>query len=123
MKTALKINLSITLISVLLYWGYMIHDSYSYHFYALEWAPVAVPIGMPQDDAIAILEEKAWYYQPCGDGTDLFFYDSHDYDKTTILIMMSKIKGEEYQVRQLSTFEAYMWQLCYGDCIDRSRFD
>ena len=83
----------------------------------------AVPIGMPQDDAVLVLEQLAWYHQTCDDSTDLFFFDNHDYDDTTIVIMDSNLQDGQYCVASFSTFESYAWHTVYDDCVDRSQFD
>jgi len=85
-----------------------------------------VAIGDLREDAVATLEESAWYYQPCHYRDlveDLFFFGSHRYDKAQIVIVSSEIDEGVYRVYQISSFEPYAWHTAYKDCIDRTRFE
>ena len=118
MRKAIIINLSIFVISLLLYWGYAIYDTFAYQFDPLAWAQTAVAVGTPKEDATAALETKAWGYQSCL-GDQLFFFGSHDYDKTFVVI----VSYTDEHVSQIFAEEAYFWQMSYGSLLDRSQFD
>ena len=84
-----------------------------------------VSVGDLRKDAIEILNEEAWYHQPCKNLSsidDLFFYGSQRYDKADIVIVTSILVDGEYRVCDIGSFEPYLWHAVYGDCIDRDRF-
>jgi hypothetical protein len=98
----------------------------------LDEARKQVPAGTLRDDAIRVLTEKAWYHQPCPNLvggeletiTDLFFFGSHKYDKADIVIVTSKpVNGIFVVDGDLGSFEPYLWQAVYQDCIQRERFE
>lgn len=84
-----------------------------------------VPIGMPRDEAVQILKEGAWYYQPCDKygATDLFFYGSHHVDDTDIVIVDSSPYEGTYRVHSVGAFENYLWPKVYDYCLDMERFE
>lgn len=93
----------------------------------LEEAKNKVQVGMLRDDAVSILGQKAWYYQPCpnrGSVDDLFFYGSHKYDSADIVILNSFPDQGIYHVTGLGTFtEPNAWHAAYRDCLDENRFE
>jgi len=92
----------------------------------LEEARKQVPMGMLRDDAIRILNEKAWYHQPCPNRVtidDLFFYGSHKYDKAEVVIVGSEPKDGMFVVYDIGSFESYAWHAAYQDCIQRGKFE
>lgn len=92
----------------------------------LEKAREQVEIGDLRTDAVTALTAEAWYHQSCyrlDSIVDLFFYNSHKYDKADIVIVTSLLKNKEYRVSDISSFEPYLWHSVYSDCIDRSRFE
>ena len=94
----------------------------------LERARGLVSVGDSREKAIELLAADAWYHAPCGTtdygfATDLFFYGSHGYDSADIVILDSDTKTGELKVRQISSFEPYIWQSIYADCIDEERFE
>jgi len=92
----------------------------------LDKARESVNIGDLREDALPILSVDAWYHQPCQNRSsidDLFFYNSHQYDKADIVIVTSVLEGEEYRVDQISSFEPSAWHAAYQDCINRDRFE
>jgi hypothetical protein len=91
----------------------------------LDLARQQVHVGMSRDDAVSILAEQAWYYQPCPSRDtmdDLFFFEDHGYDKADIVIVRSTRQEGVFKVSQLGSFEPYAWQTAYADCIQRDRF-
>ena len=83
-----------------------------------------VAIGESREKAIELLSKEAWYHQPCGDRTDLFFYGDHHYDKADIVIVRSILDGDEYKVEHIGSYdEPNVWHTAYADCIDRTRFE
>lgn len=92
----------------------------------LEEARDLVDAGDLRDDVVVALGEKAWYHQPCqypSSIVDLFFYNSHEYDKADIVIVTSLLEDEEYRVSNIGSFEPYVWHSTYRDCIDRTEFE
>lgn len=98
----------------------------------LEEARKQVTTGTLRDDAIQILNEKAWYHQVCHHriGTefetieDLFFFGSHKYDRADIIIVTSAPVNSVFVVnREIGSFDPYLWHSVYGDCIQRDRFE
>ena len=99
---------------------------------SLQYGPLArarglVAVGDSREKAIELLAADAWYYQRCGVGenfaTDLFFYGSHGYDSAEIVILDSATKDGVLSVRQIGSFEPYIWQSIYADCPDEERFE
>lgn len=91
----------------------------------LDKARDLVSVGDLRKDAIEILNEEAWYHQPCKNQSsidDLFFYGDQHYDKADIVIVTSILVDGEYTVDGISSFEPYAWHTAYADCIDRDRF-
>ncbi len=102
------------------------------HTSPLEDAREQVSTGTLRDDAIRILSEKAWYHQECPNFvgtalstiTDLFFFGSHKYDKADIVIVTSEpVNGIFVVNRDPGSFEPYLWQAVYQDCIQRDKFE
>jgi hypothetical protein len=93
----------------------------------LEQARQMVKPGTPRDKAVEILNEYAWYYQPCPNLSsidDLFFYGSRNYRTTDMLIVTSIMSGTVYVVHGIATFdEPNAWHAAYRDCIRRERFE
>jgi hypothetical protein len=91
----------------------------------LDKARESVSVGDLREDAIEVLNEEAWYHQPCqyrDSVDDLFFYGDQRYDKADIVIVFSILENGEYRVSSIGSFETYLWHNVYEDCIDRSRF-
>jgi hypothetical protein len=91
----------------------------------LDWAKQEVTIGTQREVAIRLLAAEAWYHQPCanrGGIDDLFFYDSRDYNRATVVILSSVASNGIYKVTRLTTFEPNAWHTAYADCIHRDRF-
>lgn len=91
----------------------------------LDRARDLVSVGTLRKDAIEILNEEAWYHQPCKNRSsidDLFFYGDQRYDKADIVIVRSILEDGEYRVYDIGSFEPYAWHTAYADCIDRARF-
>jgi hypothetical protein len=86
----------------------------------------SVKKGMSRDEAIAVLESQAWYYQPCpnnGGMNDLFFFGSHEWDSASTLIVSSRLSGEEMRVFDVSSFdEANAWHAEFRSCLQRDKF-
>ncbi len=96
------------------------------HASPLEEARKKVPIGTPREEAIRILNEEAWYHQPCPNQVtidDLFFFGSHKYDEAEVVIVGSEPIDGVFVVYDVSSFESYAWHTAYQDCLQRDRFD
>lgn len=86
--------------------------------------------GMSREYAVDLLSKQSWYYQPCSSKpistatvlVDLFFFESHDYDKAEILILESRIDTTGFSVEGIWGFEPYAWQASYKNCIKREMF-
>jgi len=92
----------------------------------LEQAREQVSVGMSREEAIEILNDQAWYHQPCENQSsldDLFFYGDHRYDKAEIVIVTSTMEEGVYRVAKISSFEPYAWHTAYKDCIQRDKFE
>lgn len=92
----------------------------------LEMARERLPLGTTREDAIEILNQQAWYHQPCpreDSFIDLFFFGSHEYEKADIVIVDSRLEDETYRIVSLSSFEPYAWHTAYKDCIQRDSFE
>lgn len=83
--------------------------------------------GMSRSEVVAKLTTEAWYYQPCPNGpytVDLFFFDSHQYDRARIVIVRSLPDSMgALKVVRVSTFDDYAWQGAYSDCVQRDKFE
>ena len=91
----------------------------------LDKARELVSVGDLRKDAVEILKEEAFYHQPCQYQSlikDLFFYGDQHYDKADIVIVTSDLADGEHRVIGIGSFETYLWQNIYEDCIDRDRF-
>jgi hypothetical protein len=93
----------------------------------LEKAKSQIDIGMARNRAVDILERDSWYHQVCPyRGVvvhDLFFYGSHRYDYADIIIVLSVQEDGEYEVDSFGSFEPYIWQARYEDCIQQDKFE
>ncbi len=92
----------------------------------LKRAREQVAIGVKRKEAIQILNQEAWYHQPCPNRItidDLFFFNSHDYEKADVVIVRSEPDDDTFRVYQIGTFEIYAWQAAYKDCVERDRFE
>lgn len=81
---------------------------------------------MPRENAVAVLQQVAWYYQPCDRADfvdDLFFFGSHKWDSASILIVSSRLNGQDLRVVDVSSFdEANAWHTAFADCLQRDKF-
>ena len=83
--------------------------------------------GMSRAEVVAKLTTEAWYYQPCPRRRyteDLFFYDSHQYDRARIVIVGYRPDSTgDLKVDSVGTFDDYAWQGAYSDCVQRDKFE
>ena len=87
------------------------------------WAQSAVPPGTPREEAVEILESRAWYDEL--GHTDLFFYGSHRYNRALLLeVDYDQLENGEYVVARVYYVEQYLWHTTspYTSRINRSRF-
>ncbi len=93
----------------------------------LERAREQVPIGITREEAIAILNQEAWYHQPCPNRItidDLFFYTSRRFKKAQVVIVQSEPVEGEYRVYDIGTFdEPNAWRAAYRDCLQMDLFE
>ena len=92
----------------------------------LEKAQSQIDVGMARDRAVEILEQDSWYHQVCDYRAsihDLFFYRSHHYDRADIVIVINQEEDGKYKVISVGTFESYLWQASYRDCIQLDKFE
>jgi len=87
----------------------------------------SIQVGMLRDEAIRLLEDQAWYYQPCSTNTDylidLFFFGSHEWDRAAILTVRSQSSNQEYRVTNITSFdEPNAWHTAYERCLQRDKF-
>lgn len=83
--------------------------------------------GMSRAEVVAKLTAEAWYYQPCPRRSytlDLFFFDSHQYDRARIVIVdYTPDSTGDLKEDSVSTFDDYAWQVPYSDCVQRDKFE
>ncbi len=83
--------------------------------------------GMARSEVVAKLTAEAWYYQPCprrSHTEDLFFFDSHQYDRARIVIVAYRPDSTgELKVDSVATFDDYAWHAPYADCVQRDKFE
>ena len=95
----------------------------------IEQARELVSIGMSRDKTIELLSADAWYHQPCQESypnvaTDLFFYNSHRYDKADIVVVHYLLsENGEFQVSSIITCRPPCWQSLFEASIDRTQFE
>lgn len=79
----------------------------------------SIPVGTERNIVLQELSD-AWYRADCrygdGSGHELFFYGSHELDKTRILVVDYKVVNGVVQVSSIGSLENYMLHL-YSRCL------
>ncbi len=93
----------------------------------LKRAREQVPIGTSREQAIEVLNQEAWYHQPCPNWStidDLFFYTSRQFSKAQVVIVQSEPIDGVYVVYDIGTFdEPNAWRAAYRDCLQMDMFE